>query len=63
MYVRLDVYDPLVKKWTTISASGEEIVHTRSTPQTRAQAMYHENFGIVDQGNRDRQGQVSIADV
>jgi hypothetical protein len=55
--------DDRVKYWTIINAQGQETKRKTTQKMTLMHEQYHDFYGVVDQGNRDRQGTVSIADV
>ena len=52
-----------VRKWTTPNAAGVDELHVLTTGTTTMHETYRSEYGLLDQINRDRQGQVSIADI
>lgn len=51
-----------IKRWTTTSASGEQVTHERRTRQPEMHQMYRKYMNLVDLHNKLRQGERSMAD-
>ena len=55
--------EDVVRKWTARNAAGEDELYVLTTETTTQHATYKSEYGLIDQINRDRQGQVSVSDV